>query len=380
MPHSCIGCSSSEIPDKCRLWFNWEIQTKHVYLHACAAPRHAVAPAAVLQRFLTNVVYFLLRNPNQTCKTTHAPRRCIGCSSSATTETNLLGSGKSQTKFINLPIPHSATYTCTAPFNWNSTNSQSVPKPLPDMHRCMYCTAPASYLYCPAHLPILTRPPTCTAPPTYLYCPARPLTCTAQPTYLYCPAHLPVLPRPPICSAPPTYLYCPAHLTVLPRPPTCTAQPTYLYCPALLPVLPAYLPELPRPPTCTARLPTWTATPTYLYCPASSAFSAYSGIVDEVQLLLLEGPALLPVLPRPPTCTAPPTYLNCHAHLPVLPRLLRILRIFWDSRRGPTPPAWGSCPALGPGPLIGSLPSARIQWNVSWFNKKKPYHFLCWSD
>ncbi len=67
------------------------------------------------------------------------------------------------------------------------------------------------------------------------------------------------------------------------------------------------------------------------------------------------------VLSRPPTCTAPPTYLYCPAHLPGLPRPLRILRIFWDSRRGPTPPAWGSCPALGTGPQIGSLLSARIQ-------------------
>jgi hypothetical protein len=29
-------------------------------LHACAAPRHAVASAAVLQRFLTNVVFVLI--------------------------------------------------------------------------------------------------------------------------------------------------------------------------------------------------------------------------------------------------------------------------------------------------------------------------------
>ncbi len=109
-PHSCIGCSSSEIPDKHRLCFNRKIQTKPLNSHS-ASSSHSVASAAVLQRFLTNVIFVLLRNPNQTYKSTHAPRSCIGCSSSATTETNCLGFGKSQTKLINIHMRRTPCHT-----------------------------------------------------------------------------------------------------------------------------------------------------------------------------------------------------------------------------------------------------------------------------
>ncbi len=181
-PRSCSGCSSSEIPDKhrlcfnrkiqtkplnseipdkCRLWFNWKIQTKLINLHACAAPRHTVASAAVLQRLLTNIVWFywgtkpnlkismhaphhatqlhrlqffrdswqnvvfLLRNPNQTCKSPRmrrtTPHSCIGCNSSEIPDKCCLSTEEPKQTY------ESPRMRCTTPRSCIGCSSSEIP-------------------------------------------------------------------------------------------------------------------------------------------------------------------------------------------------------------------------------------------------------------